>query len=114
MGFKPGDDPNRKGAGRPKGSQNKTTQEIKQAYQQLLESNLDNMSTWLARMASEDEGKALDYMLKLSEYIIPKLARQEVTGKDGQDLFKNLTFEFGPDNNKEDERDYNDFDIDNA
>jgi len=113
MPFKPGNDPNRKGAGRPKGSQNKTTQEIKQAYQQLLENNLDNMSTWLARMASEDEGKALDYMLKLSEYIIPKLARQEVTGKDGQDLFKNLTFEFGPDNNKEDERDYNDFDIDN-
>ena len=95
MPFKPGYDPNRKGAGRPKGSTNKTTQEIKEAYQQLLESNLDNMSTWLARMASEDEGKALDYMLKLSEYILPKLARQEITGQDGKDLFKDITFKFG-------------------
>jgi hypothetical protein len=95
MPFKAGDDPNRNSGGRPKGRPNKTTQEIKEAYQQLLESNLDNMSTWLARMASEDEGKALDYMLKLSEYILPKLARQEITGQDGKDLFKDITFKFG-------------------
>ena len=38
-------------------------------------------------------------MLKLSEYMIPKLARQEVTGADGADLFKNIKFEFGPDIN---------------
>ncbi len=95
MPFKSGDDPNRNTGGRPKGAKNKTTQQIKEAYQQLLENNLDNMSTWLARMASEDEGKALDYMLKLSEYIIPKLARQEITGQDGEDLFKSIKFEFG-------------------
>ena len=103
MPFKEGDDPNRNMGGRPKGAQNKTTQQIKEAYQQLLENNLDNMSTWLARMASEDEGKALDYMLKLSEYIIPKLARQEITGQDGQDLFKNIRFEFGPDHSDDQE-----------
>lgn len=103
MPFKAGDDPNRNTGGRPKGAQNKTTQQIKEAYQRLLENNLDNMSTWLARMASEDEGKALDYMLKLSEYIIPKLARQEITGQDGQDLFRNIKFEFGPDHNDDQE-----------
>ena len=79
--------------GRPKGAGNKATAEIKEAYQQLLENNLENMQTWLARMASEDEGKALDFMLKLSEYILPKLARQELTGLDGKDL--NIEFKFG-------------------
>lgn len=79
--------------GRPKGAGNKATAEIKEAYQQLLENNLENMQTWLARMASEDEGRALDFMLKLSEYILPKLARQELTGVDGKDL--NIEFKFG-------------------
>jgi hypothetical protein len=44
-------------------------------------------------------------MLKLSEYIIPKLARQEVVGSDGSDLFKNVKFQFGPNINDEENRD---------
>lgn len=112
MPFISGDDPNRNTGGRPKGASNKTTQQIKEAYQQLLESNLDNMSTWLARMASEDEGKALDYMLKLSEYIIPKLARQELTGVDGDDLFKNVKFDFGTPDKVEDKSGMPDSDLD--
>jgi len=43
-------------------------------------------------------------MLKLSEYVIPKLARQEVVGADGKDLFDNMKFEFGPDINDESNR----------
>ena len=38
-------------------------------------------------------------MIRLSEYILPKLARTELTGNDGNDLFKNIKFEFGPDVN---------------
>ena len=41
-------------------------------------------------------------MIKLSEYVIPKLARQEITGNDGADLFSNVKFEFGPDVNSDD------------
>jgi len=90
--------------GRPKGAQNKNTREIREAYQRLVENNLDNMTLWLTRIASEDEEKAMEIMLKLSEYVIPKLARQEVTGADGEDLFKNVKFEFGPDINDEENR----------
>ena len=100
--FQPGQSGNPNG--RPKGAQNKTTKEIREAYQRLVEGNLDNMSLWLARIASEDEEKAFDLMLKLSEYVIPKLARQEVTGADGEDLFKNVKFEFGPDINDPENR----------
>ena len=98
--FKPGQSGNPNG--RPKGSGNIATAQIKKAYQELLENNLENMNGWLARMASEDEGKALDFMLKLSEYILPKLARTEMTGADGEDLFKNLKFEFGTETQSED------------
>ena len=89
-----GPEPNRNG--RPKGSKNKTTNRIREAYQNLVELNLDNMSLWIAQMAAENPEKAMDTMIKLSEYVIPRLARQEVTGADGTDLLKNVKFEFGP------------------
>ena len=102
MGFQKG---NPGGPGRPPGLQNKVTRDIRQAYQNLVEMNLENMTQWLASVAAEDPEKAMDLMLKLSEYIIPKLARQEVVGNDGSDLFKNVKFNFGPDINDQSERD---------
>lgn len=90
--------------GRPKGAKNKKTEAIREAYQKLTENNLDNMTIWLSQIASEDPAKAMDMMLRLSEYIIPKLARTELTGNDGDDLFKNIKFEFGPDINDDQNR----------
>ena len=83
------------GKGRGKGTPNKTTAEIREAYQKLVDDNLDNMKIWLEKVAEDDPNKALDMMLKLSEYFIPKLARQELTGADGKELFKDIRFEFG-------------------
>ena len=104
--FKPGESGNPNG--RPKGSKNKKTEAIREAYQKLTENNLESMSIWLSQVASEDPAKAMDIMLRLSEYIIPKLARTEMTGADGDDLFKNIKFEFGPDiNDKENREDFN-------
>ena len=34
--------------GRPKGIPNKVTKDIRSAYQQLVEFNLENMSAWLS------------------------------------------------------------------
>ena len=101
MGFKKGEVTNPKG--RPKGKPNKTTAEIREAYQKLVEDNLTNMTKWLGEVAIENPEKAMELMLKLSEYMIPKLARQEVTGADGADLFKNIKFEFGTPINERDE-----------
>ena len=98
----PEDQANR--SGRPKGARNKTSNRIREAYQNLVEMNLENMSGWIAEIAADDPNKAMDTMIKLSEYIIPKLARQELTGNDGEDLFKNVKFEFGPDINDDKER----------
>ncbi len=87
--------------GRPKGAKNKTTENIRKAYQQLTEDNLDNMTLWLSQIAADDPKQAMEMMIKLSEYVIPKLARQEITGNDGADLFSNVKFDFGPDINSE-------------
>ena len=103
-GFRGGDE-NINRAGRTPGIPNKTTKHIREAYQKLTEDNLDRMSIWISQVASEDPAKALDIMIRLSEYIIPKLARTEVTGNDGEDLFKNIKFQFGPDINDPNLRD---------
>ena len=65
-------------AGSRKGIPNKTTAEIINAFQMLVEDNLDNMKVWLSDVAQEDPERALEIILKMSEYIVPKLSRTEV------------------------------------
>lgn len=71
------------GQGRPKGIPNKTTRDVREAIAKLAESTVDQVEVWLKAVATDDPGKALDLWLKLVEYHIPKLARTEMTGKDG-------------------------------
>jgi len=81
--------------GRPVGSKNIATQQVRLAYQKLTEDNLENMTLWLQQIAAENPREAFELMLKMSEYVLPKLARTEVTGAGGEDLFKNVSFDFG-------------------
>lgn len=67
----------KKSKGKPQGTPNKTTKEIKQAFQMLIENNLDNIAIWLNKVAEQDPGKALTHIEQLSEYVIPKLARTQ-------------------------------------
>ena len=61
-----------------KGIPNKTTQEIRDAFQLLIENNQDKMQLWLTETAIEEPARALEIILKMSEYIVPKLSRSEV------------------------------------
>ena len=94
--------------GRPVGSKNKATALVRTAYQKLTEDNLENMSLWLQQIAADNPKEAFELMLKMSEYVLPKLARTEVTGANGEDLFQNVKFEFGPGVG---DREYEEFDI---
>ena len=110
MPFKK-DDPNiqRKGRTGP----NKSTKLMKEAFAMLVESNLPNMDRWISQIASEDPAKAMELIIKLSERFVPALARTEVTGADGEDIFKSLKFAFGPpiDSNKRIQETFEDIDI---
>ena len=81
------------GPGRPKGSLDKVTREVKEAFAMVLQNKLPEFESWLERVAEEDPAKAIDLAIKLSERFVPALARQEITGADGKDL--KMTFRFG-------------------
>ena len=68
------------GPGRPKGLQNKTTTEFKQAVANLLNNSSDKIQKWLDRVAKDDPAKALDIIYKFSEFVMPKLVRTELVG----------------------------------
>jgi hypothetical protein len=77
----------KKVGGKKPGTLNKTTRDIKEAYRMLIESNLDNLTAWVEKIAEKDPEKAIRILSDLSEYVIPKLARSEHTGSEGKDLF---------------------------
>lgn len=69
--------------GRPPGAPNKTTQQIREAYQVFVEGNIPNFQQWIDLVAQEDPHKALQLIIAISEYFVPKLARHEHTGEGG-------------------------------
>ena len=72
----------KKVGGKQKGTLNHTTRDIKEAYKQLIERNLDNLTGWLEIIAEKDPKKAIRILSDLSEYVVPKLARTDVTSGD--------------------------------
>jgi len=110
MPFQHGFDPNRNYNGRPKGSANRVTEQLKEAFALLLENNLEQYEVWLSAVAADDPARALEIALKISERFIPVMSRQEVTGADGADLFANVNFKFG--DAPTDQEPNEDFDID--
>ena len=75
--------------GRPKGSPNRATADVRAAIAAFAEGNAHKLQDWLDRIAEGSDGnradpaKAADLYLRAIEYHIPKLARTEVTGQDG-------------------------------
>lgn len=69
------------GAGRTKGTPNKSTAQAREAVALLVEGNLPKLQGWLDRIAADDPKAAMDTFVKLLEYHVPKLARTELTGQ---------------------------------
>jgi hypothetical protein len=61
--------------GRPKGTKNKTTEQIKDYIRQILSDNLDTLQQDLDRMNPHNRWNILD---KLSRYVIPSLTKADV------------------------------------
>lgn len=71
------------GKGRKRGVPNKVTADVRAAITMLLETTAPKLQNWLDRVAKESPDRALEIVVKLAEYHIPKLNRSEVTGAGG-------------------------------
>ena len=65
--------------GRAKGSTNQSTEKIKLHYTNLIEGNLGSIQDWLNRVAETDPRGALDFLIKLSPFVIPKKSESDIT-----------------------------------
>jgi hypothetical protein len=73
-----------KTGGRPAGQPNKTTRDVREAIAMIAQNTVDKVELWLSEI--EDPGQRVRLFLDMCEYHIPKLARTEHTGKDGQPI----------------------------
>jgi Cdc6-like AAA superfamily ATPase len=67
------------GPGRPKGTPNKSTAAVREVFSQLVEANAEKAQALFDRVADKDPAKALELLARLSEFVVPKLARTETT-----------------------------------
>jgi hypothetical protein len=71
------------GGGSRKGSPNKATAAAREAIAAFVDGNAGRLQGWLDEIAAEKGPQAaFDAFSTLLEYHVPKLARQEITGKD--------------------------------
>lgn len=73
MAFKPGESGNP--MGRPAGAGNKTTQQIRSIFQELLSNEIEAVRDILPTLPPE---RRIDTVLKMAEFILPKLQRIEM------------------------------------
>jgi hypothetical protein len=70
--------------GRPKGIQNRATSLAREAIASFVEGNVDRLNGWLDTIAQTSPKDAFTCFMDVVEYHIPKLARTELTGKEGE------------------------------
>lgn len=72
--------------GRPVGVPNKATTGAREAIARFVDGNAERLAEWLDQIAETNPMAAFDRYMSVVEYHIPKLARTEITGKDGSGL----------------------------
>ena len=65
---------NNLGKGRKKGSTNTTTKNVRKAFNELVEGNLENIQSDLDSLAPKDR---LRFLIDLSAFVLPKLKQTE-------------------------------------
>lgn len=82
----------KKYGGRKKGTPNKEVKDIREAFKVLIENNLDKMDLWINQLAEKNPEKAINTILRLSDFILPKLTKTEITQLP-KDEYENMTDE---------------------
>lgn len=64
--------------GRPQGAQNKATGQIRAAFQQLIENNLQQLEADIKALEAKDR---ISLLIKISEFVLPKLQSMDITSQ---------------------------------
>ena len=76
----------------PLQSRRLANERLRTAIAELTEANIKEVQLWLDIVAFDDPAKALDLMLRMLEFSVPKLSRVEASITDGRDSgIKDLT-----------------------
>lgn len=81
--------PNR--TGRRPNAKSLVTMETRAFFKMLVEANLSKLQDSWERVNEKDPAKAIDLILNLAEYFLPKLARIEHVGQDGKAIEYQIT-----------------------
>ena len=84
MAAPKGTRPPNAGKGRKAGVPNKATGDVRAVFSAFVEHNADRAQELFDRVAKKDPAKALDLLARLSEFVLPKLARTELAGAGGE------------------------------
>ena len=76
--------------GREKGTANKATARLREAFTELLEGNMGKVQELFDKVAEKNPQKALELLLKLSEFALPKLRAIEVNNESEKPMYTSL------------------------
>jgi hypothetical protein len=76
--------------GRQKGTPNKATATLREAFTELLEDNMGKVQELFDKVAEKNPQKALELLLKLSEFALPKLRAVEVNNESEEAMHTSL------------------------
>ena len=80
VGQGPGKGKTNNPAGKPKGTQNRTTKEARELLEKILFGQIDNINDSLNTLRKDSDAKYLDSISKLFTYVLPK--KMDVTSDD--------------------------------
>ena len=79
-----------KHAGRPKGSPNKSTKEIREALQYMVEKQLDKLEDAFNKVYEQDPGRFLSLYERFCNFVLPKQQQVEISNENGIDISKTI------------------------
>lgn len=86
MGAPRGTRPPNAGKGRPKGTPNKATADVRACVAAIAQNLAPEMEGWIRKGARKNPLGAAHLLAQLLEYHIPKLSRAELTGDGGKPI----------------------------
>ena len=73
--------------GRPKGAEGRVTKEAKNLFKDFISNNQENLQTDYDKLRRKHPERALEVLMRVAEFVYPKLSRTAVTDGDGNKLF---------------------------